>query len=187
MYLAMPRDRWTSRGWGGDRKNAEGTVSDELLQALPLTFLEALRDAERELAPGKKSRLARYLQTTANSKDRDDIVKIGRESNKPLKAVDLVTRAETQVADVLNLASKTDLMREAAIRPAPTDFDRIVQTLRTPSGEEKPNSGGGETTTDPSGQLDGVNYAGCAARQAAWKRFKEECDRSRMGPTGNSP
>jgi putative ATP-dependent endonuclease of OLD family len=127
---SQARDKWTLRRWGGDRKNAEGTVSDELLQALPLTFLEALRDAERELAPGKKSRLARYLQTTASKKDRDDIVKIGTESNKALKTVDLVTRAEKAVASVLNLASKTDLMREAAIRPAPTDFDRLVQTLR---------------------------------------------------------
>ena len=124
------RERWTFRRWGGDRKNAEGTVSDELLQALPLTFLEALRDAERELAPGKKSRLARYLQTTANPKDREDIIKIGTESNKALKGVGLVKRAEKAVAGVFNLASGTDLMRDAAIRPAPTDFDRLVQTLR---------------------------------------------------------
>jgi putative ATP-dependent endonuclease of OLD family len=124
------RDKWTFRRWGGDRKNAEGAVSDELLQALPLTFLEALRDAERELAPGKRSRLARYLQAAANDKDREDIVKIGTDTNKALKGVGLVKRAEDAVAGVLKLASGTDLMRDAAIRPAPTDFDRIIQTLR---------------------------------------------------------
>ena len=124
------RDKWTLRRWGGERKNTEGIVSDELLQALPLTFLEALRDAERELAPGKKSRLARYLQTTATPKDREEVVKIGTETNSALKKVDLVKRAEEAVAGVLKLASGTDLMREAAIRPARTDFERIVQTLR---------------------------------------------------------
>jgi putative ATP-dependent endonuclease of OLD family len=124
------RDKWTFRRWGGDRKNAEGAVSDELLQALPLIFLEALRDAERELAPGKRSRLARYLQAAANDTDREDIVKIGTDTNKALKGVGLVKRAEDAVAAVLKLASGTDLMREAAIRPAPTDFDRIIQTLR---------------------------------------------------------
>ena len=124
------RNKWTFRRWGGDRKNTEGAVSDELLQALPLTFLEALRDAERELAPGKRSRLARYLETTANDKDRDAIVKIGVDGNNALKGVDLIKRAEDAVASVLTLASGTDLMREAAIRPAPAEFERLVQALR---------------------------------------------------------
>jgi putative ATP-dependent endonuclease of the OLD family len=124
------RDKWTFRRWGGDRKTAEGGISDELLQALPLTFLEALRDAERELAPGKKSRLAKYLQAAASDKDREAIIKIGTDSNKALKDVDLVKRAEGAVAGILTLASGTDLMRQTAIRPASTDFDRLVQTLR---------------------------------------------------------
>jgi len=124
------REKWTFKRWGGDRKNSEGVVSDELLQAMPLIFLEALRDAERELAPGKRSRLARYLQTAADDKDRQAILQIGTDSNKALKKVDLVKRAEKAVAGVLELASGTDLMRHAAIRPAPTDFDRLVQTLR---------------------------------------------------------
>lgn len=124
------RAKWTFRRWGGERKNSEGAVADELLQALPLTFLEALRDAERELAPGKRSRLARYLDTTASEKDRGDIIKIGVEGNNALKEVDLIKRAENAVAGVLKLASGTDLMREAAIRPAPAEFERLVQALR---------------------------------------------------------
>ncbi|WP_291984998.1 AAA family ATPase [Luteitalea sp.] len=124
------RNKWTFRRWGGERKNTEGAVSDELLQALPLTFLEALRDAERELAPGKRSRLARYLDTAASEKDRGDIVKIGADGNNALKKVDLIKRAEDAVAGVLKLASGTDLMREAAIRPAPAEFGRLVQALR---------------------------------------------------------
>lgn len=149
------RDKWTIRRWGGERKNTEGVVSDELLQALPLTFLEALRDAERELAPGKRSRLARYLQTAANDQDRIDIVKIGSDSNAALKKVDLVKRAEEAVAGVLKLASGTDLMREAAIRPAPTDFDRLVQTLRVLL---KPLNGKGDDNLLEALESNGLGY-----------------------------
>jgi putative ATP-dependent endonuclease of the OLD family len=146
------RDKWTFKRWGGDRKNTEGSVSDELLQSLPLTFLEALRDAERELAPGRRSRLARYLQAAATPLEREAVVKIGVDSNKALKKVDLVTRAEKAVSAVLNLASKTDLMREAAIRPAPTDFERLVQSLHVLL---KPTNG-----QDDDSLLDGLDSNG---------------------------
>jgi len=124
------RDRWTFRRWGSDRKNSEGAVSDELLQALPLTFLPALRDAERELAPGRKSRLARYLSAAATETDRSEITQVGRDSNKQLQESTLVKRAEAAVAKVLTGASGTDLMRSAAIRSSPVEFERLVQTLR---------------------------------------------------------
>jgi putative ATP-dependent endonuclease of OLD family len=146
------RDKWTFRRWGGDRKNSEGAVSDELLQSLPLTFLEALRDAERELTPGRRSRLARYLQAAATPDDKNAVTKIGEESNKALKEVDLVKRAEKAISDVLNLASRTDLMRDAAVRPASTDFDRLVQTLRVLL---KPASGKDDDTL-----LDGLDTNG---------------------------
>jgi putative ATP-dependent endonuclease of the OLD family len=124
------RKKWSFRRWGGDRKNSEGAVSDEVLQTIPLTFLGALRDAERELAPGKRSRLARYLEIAAEPADRDEIKAIGSETNKALKKAKLVERAEKAVSDVLTQAAGTDLMRRAAIRPASNDFDKLVQTLR---------------------------------------------------------
>lgn len=124
------RKKWSFRRWGGDRKNSEGAISDELLQAIPLTFLDALRDAERELAPGKRSRLARYLEVAAEPKERDEIKDIGSQHHAALKKATLVERAEKVVTDVLAEAAGTDLMRKAAIRPAQNSFEQLVQTLK---------------------------------------------------------
>lgn len=124
------RDRWTFRRWGSDRKEAEGSLSEDVFQALPVTFLAALRDAERALAPGRHSRLAKLLVTTANQSDRDHVSEIGMSANQALQQTPLVLRAEREIAAILSNASRTDLMRGTAIRAAPTDFERLVQALR---------------------------------------------------------
>lgn len=124
------RDRWTFRRWGSDRKDAEGSISEDVFQALPVTFLGALRDAERGLAPGRQSRLAKLLATTANPTERDAVSRIGTKANRELQQTSLVQRAEQGIAGILSTASKTDLMRGTAIRAAATDFERMVQALR---------------------------------------------------------
>jgi len=124
------RDRWTFRRWGSDRKDAEGSLTEDVLQSIPVTFLGALRDAERALAPGRQSRLAKLLVRTATQADQDEVSRIGTNSNKDLRQTKLVKTAEKRIADVLNIASRTDLMRDTAIRAAPADFERMVQALR---------------------------------------------------------
>lgn len=124
------RDRWNYKRWGSERTNNEGTLSDYVLQALPVTYLGALRDAERALAPGRHSRLARLLSTTATEDDRNEVSEIGVSTNQALQQTDLVKRAERQIAEILETASGTDLMRGTSIRATPTDFERLVQALR---------------------------------------------------------
>lgn len=152
---SVGRDRWNIRRWGGDRKNTEGAVSDELLQSLPLVFLPALRDAERELAPGRKSRLGRYLQIAATEQDKKDISKIGADSNIALQNAALVQRAEKEVAKVLALAAGTDLMRTAAIRSSPAEFSRLVQTLKVLL---KPIAGGSDESLLEELASNGLGY-----------------------------
>lgn len=124
------RDRWAFRRWGSDRTNSEGALSEDVLQALPVTFLGALRDAERALAPGRHSRLAKLLATTATATDRDVLSQIGKETNKALHKTDLVQKAEKAISGILSNSSRTDLMRDTAIRAVSSDFDRLVRALR---------------------------------------------------------
>jgi putative ATP-dependent endonuclease of OLD family len=124
------RDRWSVKRWGSDRTDAEGQLGEDVLQALPLTYLAALRDAERALVPGRNSRLARLLAATANQSDRDQIREIGSAANRSLQQTELVRSAEERIAGVLDTASRTDLMRPTAIRPAPADFERMIRALR---------------------------------------------------------
>lgn len=124
------RDRWSFRRWGSSRKEQEGVISEDILQALPVTYLGALRDAERVLAPGRQSRLARLLNATATQGDRTAITDIGKKANKELQKADLVKRAEAKISEILTKAAKTDLLRGTAVRATASDFERIIRGLR---------------------------------------------------------
>lgn len=124
------RGRWAFRRWGSNREASEGTLTEDVLQAVPVTFLGALRDAGRALAPGRQSRLAKLLATIATDTDRDAIESIGANANKQLQRAGIVQRAEEEIASILQSASGTDLMRATAIRASVSDFERMAQALR---------------------------------------------------------
>ena len=122
--------RWSYRRWAGDRPETEATVPDDLLQAIPLTLLGAMRDALTALTPGRQSRLGRLLAATANEDDKTVLEGIGRTANAELEKADLVKRSETRIQDILTSASGPDLSQKTAIRTSEPKFERIVNSLR---------------------------------------------------------
>lgn len=108
-------------------------VGQAVLQALPVTFLPALRDAEAALAPGYRSRLAALLRTAArkkgDAKAEEDISTIYKTANKELEGHPLIRDAVTALQIATTELAGTDYTR-SAIRAAAVEFDRVLRSLQ---------------------------------------------------------
>jgi len=124
------RRRGLPRRWGGNREDAEAPVPEDAMQSLRVVFLEALRDAERALAPGQRSRLARLLNALASESQRDAITSLIQNVNSRLEQDELVRKAQTLIRDVLEGASGPQLMQFPSVRSADPRFERVIQALR---------------------------------------------------------
>ena len=122
--------RWRARRWGGDRPAGEGGLPDELMQALPLTLLGALRDALVALSPGRQNRLAQLLQTLATTAQQEAIEAILTEANAKLQKEELVVGVERRIGQALIDASGPRLSQQPIVRATEPSFDRIVSNLR---------------------------------------------------------
>lgn len=123
-------ERAQIRRWGGERTNSESPVPEDILEAIPLTLLTAMRDALSALVPGRTSRLGRVLKVSAADEHKKELTAIITEANKKLHENELVTSVETRIKSVLDDASGLDLSQIPAIRAADPEFDRIVNSLR---------------------------------------------------------
>jgi putative ATP-dependent endonuclease of the OLD family len=122
--------RWSVRRWGGERSASDIGISEDLLQALPLTRLDALRDAVAALAPGRSNRLARALSAIAVPEDGAGLVKAFTEANAAIEGHALVRRFETRVSEVLSKATGPVLGQSAVVRAAEPEFEKILSGLR---------------------------------------------------------
>jgi len=122
--------RWYSRRWGGERSNSESPVPEDVLQSVPITLLEALRDALSALVPGRQSRLGRMLEASANEEDKGQIQEIIESANKQLQSNKLIIDAEEKICHALKGASGQFLGQKVNIRASEPEFDRIVRNLR---------------------------------------------------------
>lgn len=123
-------ERWHSRRWGGERSKSESSVPDEILQAVPVTLLHALRDALVALSPGRNSRLGQLLRAVATDDQKSNVESILKSANDALQVAPLVTSVEQRISDALKGASGPTFAQHAAIRASEPDFDRIAHTLR---------------------------------------------------------
>jgi putative ATP-dependent endonuclease of OLD family len=137
------QQRWHSRRWGGNRPDAETTVPEENLQSLPITFLEALRNALSALGPGRNSRLGRLLMMQAPGEaERGPVEQIVQEANERLEQSALILQAQNRIQEVLRRASGPVLGQEIAIRAAEPRFERIARGLRILFAERQHGTAG---------------------------------------------
>lgn len=122
-------ERWSSRRWGGERSASEAGISEDVLQALPLTRLDALRDAVAALAPGRTSRLGRALAALKQPGEDAQLTTHFREANDWLKKHDLIKRFEARIGEVLTNASGPLLGQKAVVRATPPEFEKILGGL----------------------------------------------------------
>lgn len=138
------QQRWHSRRWGGNRPEAETAVPEDALQSLPITFLEALRNALSALVPGRNSRLGRLLMLQAPSEaERGPVEQIVQEANQQLERSPLILQAQSRIQEVLKRASGPVFGQEIAIRAAEPRFERIARGLRLLFSERQHGTAGG--------------------------------------------
>lgn len=106
-------------------------VPSEILAELSVTFLPALRDAQAQLAPGPRNRLARMLEDSAarlGGNTVEEISSIFRDANADLESRPLISEAQTSLRRTAKLISGNDYA-EPAIRAVGQQFDRILRSL----------------------------------------------------------
>jgi putative ATP-dependent endonuclease of OLD family len=123
-------ERWHSRRWGGERQKAESSIPDEVLQAVPITLLHALRDALVALSPGRQSRLGQLLRVVASEDDKSNVQGILKTANDALQRNTLIMSVEGRIGGALTGASGPQFAQRAAIRASEPDFERIANGLR---------------------------------------------------------
>lgn len=125
------KGRASVRRTGGPSGANTPDVPSEILAALAVTFLPAMRSAEEHLAPGARSRLALMLRDIARRRgddSRNAIEGIFGRANQELEAEPLITGARDSLRNTTQLLSGSDYV-EPAIRASGVDFDRILRTL----------------------------------------------------------
>ncbi len=91
------RRRVRNERWGGPDSSDRPAVPQEILAALPVTFLPALRDAELALQPGRRSRLALLLRDLIERSDAEGSTAVGTAIQ------DVFTEANSKLLDVPTL------------------------------------------------------------------------------------
>lgn len=126
------RRRAVVRRTGGPAGSNAPDVPSEILAALTVTFLPAMRNAEEHLAPGQRSRLAQMLRDIARrggDARKAPIEEIFHDANAKLEAEQLITDVQNSLRKTTETLSGTDYS-EPAIRAAGVNFDRILRSLQ---------------------------------------------------------
>lgn len=122
--------RWHQRRWGANSDSGDRSTPDEVLQAIPHTTLTALRDALRELAPGKNSKLGKLMSNIANDGQKDAIKTIFNKANEDLEKDVLVKNVEQKIDGALKATAGAIFSQSPKIRTSDSSFDKIVNALR---------------------------------------------------------
>lgn len=120
------------RRTGGAAAAGAPEIPSEILAAIPITFLPAMRDAESHLAPGPRSRLASMLRSVADRRSigsRGNIEALFSQANQQLESDPLIRTVRDSLAKTTQRIAGSDYS-EAAICATDIDFDRILRTLQ---------------------------------------------------------
>ena len=126
------RHRATVKRYGGPGGANGQEVPVAILEALPVTFLPAMRNAEDHLVPGQKNRLALMLRDIAKrtgGRSVDTIEGIFRTANIALEGEPLITGVRDSLRVTVERLAGSDY-KEPSIRAAEAEFDRILRTLQ---------------------------------------------------------
>lgn len=129
------RGRATHQRWGGSENRERAAVSMDTLQALPVTFLPALRDAAAALTPGYRNRIAHLFRDriARMGKARAEIeqeamVAIYEAANDQLLDLDVVKAVRVDLTESVKSMAGNDYV-EPTVAAAPPEYHRILRSL----------------------------------------------------------
>jgi putative ATP-dependent endonuclease of the OLD family len=117
---------------GGPASPEAPEIPSKLLEALPVTFLPALRDAEASLAPGHRSRLALLLRDVAlrqGGTAKSDIEAIYARANDELEQHSLISDTRDSLQITTRGLAGSDYST-SVINTVEVEFERILRSLR---------------------------------------------------------
>lgn len=127
------KGRFHTARWGGPNDGDRAAIPNEILEALPVTFLPALRNAAEALSPGSKSRLARLLEDYAREHSSGEheqrIEGIFEKANASLHEEHLISTVAEKVKSAASGMAGADYV-SARIRAVDPKFSRILRSLR---------------------------------------------------------
>ena len=121
---------------GGDFDSPD--VEHRALNAVQHTYLPPLRDAARDLQPGRSNLLARLLYgLTPEQADRDRLVRVAEKANSDLASHPKIRRAVDRIQEVLNEMTPDGCRQESDIAFADAEFIELVPQLLARLGERE--------------------------------------------------
>lgn len=128
LRLEAGTEKIRSQTWGGQL--AGQSISLETLNSINFIYLEALRDAERDLRPVRGSRLGQLLRKLASEQDQAKIVEHVKTANKNILREPRVQEVEATVNDRLKDIQGNLLNQKIRIGLVSPDFARVADSLR---------------------------------------------------------
>jgi len=129
-WLWNEKTKRYTRGWSG---GIGDTVIDlDIFQALPVTFLGALRDALRHVSPGRKNYFSELFAESLENEDEKLALEIKiQEANTNIATSDLVSRVKTSLNGSLErICGTKSFKQEADIETSEANFDQIIKNLK---------------------------------------------------------
>jgi putative ATP-dependent endonuclease of the OLD family len=126
------KGRFATKRWGGPDDGEATPIPNEIMEALSLTFLHALRDAVANLTPGHRNRVARLLHDEARRSGVDhetQIKGIFSEANAKLKSQLLVSEIERRLRASTGEMAGSDYV-SCSISASDPEFVQVLRTLR---------------------------------------------------------
>lgn len=120
-----------TRGWHGGIGNY--SIDSDIFQSLPVTYLGALRDALRQVIPGKKNHLSELFDLKAknNPDNMAELLDNIKKSNEKLSASTLINEVEKDLnKNLKKVCGEKAFKQEAFIETCEENFDQIIKNLK---------------------------------------------------------
>ena len=123
-------ERFRFNHWGGEKEGQ--SVPPEVMELLYYVYLGALRDAERDLSPGKGNRLSQlFLKLLNRPKDQKKYAEtLQKKLSEDEEWNKLKQKAKTKVNEHLEKITIEDANQEVEINFVPLEFKKIAENLK---------------------------------------------------------
>lgn len=120
-----------TRGWYGGIGN--NSVDSDIFQSLPITYLGALRDALKQIIPGKRNYISELfnLKVLKNPEHKEELVDKINKANEEMSKSTLIKAVENDLNyNLKRVCGDKAFKQEASINSSETSFEQIIQNLK---------------------------------------------------------